>query len=141
TINGSGELTGLANPDGGLRTIAYDSTHHLTDDRFDLLRGTFAYTHGVPTGLTTGDMATDPSAGSSTISPGILKGLDSLAVAPIWSVFTDPLGRVTRTRVDSADHLVVSVAPNGGTTTVTRDSNGWITKIADPLNRVTSLVR
>jgi RHS repeat-associated protein len=142
TINGSGDLTTFTNADGDQRTFSYDGTHHLTDDHFDILRGTYAYTHGVVTGFTTGDMATDPSAGRSTDSPGILVGLDSLGTSPVWSSVTDPLGRTTREQLDQWGQPLVVVSPDrGATTTITRDSNGWITKETDPLGRVTTIVR
>jgi hypothetical protein len=124
--NGSGDLTVIANPDGGLHTLAYDgTTHDLNDDKFDVLRGTFVYTHGVPTGFTSGDTSSDPSAGASTIDPGILKGLDSLAAGPVWTVLTDPLGHTTRALMDSADRLVPLIGPDGGVTAEWRFGVGY----------------
>ena len=76
--------------------------HHLTDDQFSVLRGTYAYTHNVVTGFTSGNTANDPSAGRSTVSPGILIGLDSLGTAPLWTSLTDPLGRTTREQLDGS---------------------------------------
>ena len=75
------------------------------------------------------------------LSPGILVGLDTLGAAPVWTSLTDPLARTTRQQLDAWGQPLVVVAPDGGTTTLTRDGNGWITKETDPLNRVTTIVR
>src|SRR5262245_24589711 len=139
----SNDLTGITNPDGGLRTLAYDgSTHRVTDDKFSVLRGTYAYTNGALTGFTTGDssIASDTSVGRSTVSPASLFGLSSLAAGPVLPSLTDPLGQVTRKQLDTAGRPTLEIAPDGGATQYTRDNNGWVTKITDPLGRVTSLV-
>jgi YD repeat-containing protein len=112
-----------------------DNTHHLTDDKFDVLRATFTYTHGVPTGYTLGGVP------GYTLSPGILAGLDILGAGPVWTSLTDPLSRTSRELMDSSDRLKVAIAGDGGVTTFTRDSNGRVSTVADPLNRVTTFVR
>jgi len=50
---------------------------------------------------------------------------------------SDPLGRTTRARLDRSGRPLVVTDAEGGVTTLTRDSNGWVTEQVDPLGRVT----
>src|SRR5262249_49172830 len=125
-------LTGIANPDGGLRTLAYDGSHRLTQDSFGVLSATYAYSSGALSGYTQGD------GGSTAVSPAALLGLSAPVAAPLWATLTDPLGRVTREQLDTSGRPLAVVSPDGGLTQYTRDSNGWVTTQTDPLSRVTT---
>src|SRR5262249_49548050 len=131
----SGNLTALANPDGGLRSFSYDTSHRLTQDSFGVLSATYAYTSGALTGSTQGD------GGPTSVSPYTLLGLSALAAGTLWTGVTDPLLRLTRAEVDTYGRPLRVLAPDGGVTLFGRDGNGRVTTLTDPLTQVTSYTR
>ena len=125
-------LTGLANPDGGLHTVVYDGSHHATSDQFGSLSTAYRYSTGVLSGYTPGD------GGASALSPQDTFGLTTLVAAPAVRSLTDPLNRGTREQLDGSGRPLAVTAPDGGVTQYTRNSNGWVTKMTDPDGNVTS---
>ena len=113
-------LTGLANPDGGLHTVVYDGNHHATSDQFGSLSTAYRTSNGVLSGYTPGD------GGAYALSPQDTFGLTTLVAAPAVASLTDPLNRVTREQLDSSGRPLAVTAPDGGVTQYARNSNGWI---------------
>src|SRR5262249_54269763 len=125
TVNGSGDLTALANPDGGLRTFSYDSGHRLTNDRFGPLNATYSYDS--PPGALAG---ADQGLGSTlSVSPAATLGLATSPArsGPAVAVLTDALGQLTTCTLDSLARATKLQTPDGLSQSFTLNSAGQVT--------------
>src|SRR5207302_8369 len=132
----SGNLASITDPDGGVRTFTYNSSHQLTNDTFVTLQNNYAYGNGNI--LTTITLGSSSSPSVSKISPAVLQGFytpgqmgqPSPSVAgPIQAKLTDPDTHVTAWQLDGQGRPLQIIAADGSITQYTRDaSTTWVTK-------------
>jgi YD repeat-containing protein len=137
----SGDLVKVTNPDNGVHTFVDDGSHRLTQEQFGPnLENNDDYTSaGVLGTLTCG---ATPVNGVTTVSrtvpvPLAGVGLSTLATGDAMASSADPTGHVTRERFDPSGRVVQTVNAEGGVTRY-EYTNGYLTKVTDPLGRVTS---
>jgi len=106
------DTTKITNPDGGVHTLGYDGSHHLTSDTFGGLSATYAYANSEMSSYTQG------TYGAATLNPVNLIGLSALAVDMHGSI-VDGLSRTSRFLTDTSGRLTQQIAPDGGITTLT----------------------
>ena len=120
-----------------VRSFSYDSTDHLTEDKWAPLDATFQYdsTSGrvteVDRGLGTSYSITTPA------DPTAL-GLVALVAAPRIASIVDGLGHSTQYTLDNRGRSLQIDQELGNTESFTRNTAGDITEDVDPLGLVTS---
>src|SRR5262249_11401686 len=134
TLGYSGtDLNTITNPDNGVHTFTNDANHKLTREDFATLRTTYAYSSGAASSYTVGDYS------ATTLNSAALFGLSALA--PVVRPNTvDGLSRTTRWLMDTSGRISQQIAADGGVTKYTRDGNGWVTGIDDPVGAHTTIV-
>src|SRR5262249_12937903 len=137
TVNGSGDLVGIVTADGGLRTLAYDTAHPLTNDRWGPLHATYSYD-------ATNRELSRPGRGPGTtraVRPANVQGLatsPAKSAAQAVGVLTDALTHATSYTLDGAGRLTKLQTADGATQSWQRDFAGQATAATDALNRTTS---
>ncbi len=129
----SGNVTRITNPDGGQRNFTYDTSHRLTGESFAGLTNTWTYSS------TTGTLQSMEagSGGTTYLTPAVLSGLGSAAFGVASATVTDPLSRVTITKMDDQGRTIEMRDATGGVWTWTRDSNGRVSSQTDAMGRTT----
>ncbi|MFO0969603.1 MAG: RHS repeat-associated core domain-containing protein [Gemmataceae bacterium] len=139
SVNGSGDLASITNPDTGVHSFTY-SSHRVTSETFgDHLANQWHYDSAGFLDQYTWGGSSSPSV--YTIVAAASVGLAALAKGEAKATVTDALSFVTQYRFDDNNRLLQEIAPNGAKTTYTRDSAGYVTQIVDPLQRTTSYTR
>ncbi len=141
----SGDLTKITDPTGGVHTFTYDSDSRLTREQFGPnVESNYAYTsYGtvgtVTLGTTTYGGVTNPTR--SVVSPVIIQGVGTTpAAGTVYGSVTDAVGAVTKVNVDSRGRAQEVVDALGVGVQYTY-SSGYVTKVTDALNRVTTYTR
>ncbi|HEV3256736.1 MAG TPA: hypothetical protein VG013_07655, partial [Gemmataceae bacterium] len=139
THDGSGNMTGIVNADGGLRTLAYDSVHRLVNDRWGPLNATFSYdpTSGVLSSINLG-------LGSTlAVSPAAVQGLatsPAKLASQALGILTDALSQLTTYSLDLYGQPTKLLTPDGATQSWQRDFAGQATAYTDGISRTTTNV-
>ena len=136
SVNGSGDLASVSNPDTAVRTFNY-SSHRMTGDALAGITDTWGYDPASGT-LRTVQAGT---GGTTTAIASATRGLGTLWRGKPQAQATDPLSRTTTTSLDARGRALSQRAPDGGTTTWTLDAAGRVVSVKDPLNRTTGYVR
>src|SRR5207247_8226685 len=123
TVDGSGDLTNLTNPDGGLRTFTYDSSHRMTNDKFSLLNATFAYDANNGT-LSTVTLDTSVTLGVSPANEPALTTSTAKNANQTVAVLTDALSRATTYTLNTLGQPIQIQTADGATRQWTRDFAG-----------------
>jgi RHS repeat-associated protein len=142
-------LTQITNPDGGTHTFAYDGNHHLTSETIGGTQNQWAYTSAGVLGTFTMGSSTGPGGASNTstttVLPGLTRGLSALVVGTVWASSTDPNSHTLQEQLDSQGKPTQSMAPEGGVTnygySLSGGQDAYVTSITDPLNRTTTFAR
>jgi RHS repeat-associated protein len=135
TVTHSGsDIAQVLNPDNSTHDLTYTSHHLITDSG---LLGNISYAYD-PNGLVDGYSL----GGDAIIVSGQSAGLgDAVTVGPSHSLpvlYVDPLGAATNSFYNSRGQVLQSQSPVGAVEQYERDSNGFVTKYTDPLNRTTT---
>jgi RHS repeat-associated protein len=136
TLSGGGDLTLVTNPDGGLHTLTYDGSHHLTGDQLANVQNGWAYSSAGALATLTWGGSGSPSV--SQLTPAAVRGLSAPFVGTLAATLTDPSSHVTSWQLDGQGRTLQQLAADGGLTQYQRDSNGRLTQVTDPLNRITT---
>jgi RHS repeat-associated protein len=129
----------VTNPDGGLHTLTYDASHHLTGEQLATLQNGWAYASSGALATLTWGGSGSPSVSSLTPAAGC--GLSTAFVGTLAASLTDPLGHVAQWQLDGQGRVLQQLAADGGLTQYQRDGQGRVTQVTDPLNRVTTFTR
>jgi YD repeat-containing protein len=149
SLDSSGNLTQVTNPDGGVHTFAYDSGHRVTGETFANLQNEWAYTSSGTLGTFTWGSATSggqSNPSNTVVSPIAVQGLvaasatGNAADGTAQATDTDPDGHKTLWQLDSVGRPLQQVAGDGGVTAWTY-SNGYVSTETDPLGRTTTYAR
>jgi RHS repeat-associated protein len=137
TVNGSGDLTGLTLPDGSLRTLAYDTNHHLTSDQHGTTSAAYSYT------ASTGELATAAlgAGGTLTLDPANAAALatsPALNASAVFGVQIDPNGHTSTYTLDGLGRDTRTQQPGGVSWQDQRNSGGLPSQTTDPNNNVTT---
>jgi RHS repeat-associated protein len=173
----SGNITGMATPDGALSTITlssgkvseidtgsravtlaysgtnptgistpgpiryafvYDGSNHLT--RASQFGNQVVQKWGYTNGMVSSMAALDGEP-NTWLTPVAAEGLGSLYSKPVRAAVEDAAGRFQYSTLDGMGRPIQQQAADGSITSTTRSSAGWISSVTDALNRTTTLTR
>jgi RHS repeat-associated protein len=128
------DIAQVVNPDNSTHDLTYTGDLLITDSG---LGGNISYaydSYGLVDGYSLG--------GDAIIVSGQSAGLgDAVSVGPSHSLpvlYIDPLGAATNSFYNSRGQVLQRQSPVGAVEQYERDSNGFVTKYTDPLNRTTT---
>jgi RHS repeat-associated protein len=137
THNAAGDLTGVQESDGSLRTMSYDSVHRLTNDRWGPRNTTYGYD-------TTTGLLNSIDSGQSTVYTITAANARGLQTSPARSAsqqgiatLVDPLSRTTTYTFNFGGYLTQIQTPDGATQTWQRDAHDQVAASTDGLGRRT----
>ena len=141
----SGNLTAIVDPDSATTQYGYNSNHQITSET-DPNGSTASVTYDSFNRMVTETLFDGTS--QVKIAPAQEVGLvawgSSVSSLPSPSAYagsvTDPDGSTTTVAFDSLGGVIQEIDGNGGTTSITRNSNDWPTVVTDPMGRTTSYV-
>jgi RHS repeat-associated protein len=142
SLDASGNLTKVTNPDGGVHTFTYDSGHRMTGETFGGTQNEWAYSASgalatITWGATTGaGGVSNPSV--TKLTAAAVQGLSTPYDGTVLATATDGLNHTTSTQLDGQGRPLQEIAADGSTTTWARDANGRVTAVTDALNRTTT---
>ncbi len=137
SVNGSGDLASVTNPDTATRTFSY-SSHRLTGDALAGVTDTWGYDPGGSGTLRTVQAG---AGGVTTVIASSTRGLGAAWRGKPLAEVSDPLTRVTNTLLDGRGRALEVRAPDGGLWKYTRDAAGRVTNATDALGIQTGYVR
>jgi RHS repeat-associated protein len=139
TLDLNGNTTNITNPDGGLQTLTYDLSHHLTSQQLGLRSDNWAYNSvGVLATITQGSTPpgiTNPD--HTEFYPALTQGLSSLVAGIVEGKSINPMGATAWAQFDGQGRPLAMSAGDNGVVTLTY-SNGFVTSETDPLGRTTT---
>jgi YD repeat-containing protein len=131
TVDGNGNLTGIIDPAGGVRTFTYNTSHQLINDQIGVLNATFAYDASSAL-LTTVTLDQSQSAYLKVASAaGAPLNSPAINLSAGAGVLTDALSRPTTYLMDGLGRITQLRTPDGATQSWSLNSAGLPTVYTD----------
>jgi RHS repeat-associated protein len=129
----TGSILEIADPAGGVASIAYDSAHRRSSIT-DKTGGTLQYGYHEPSGY----ISSITDANGLTTSYSYTPQSQSPFTFYVLSGIAYPDGSSASMTYDADGNLQSVTEADGGMTQYSYDSHGWLTKTTDPMGRVSS---